>query len=48
MGKTGVALELAERLQAEIVNADSLQVYRELEIGTAKPTPLEGPGRRTT
>jgi tRNA dimethylallyltransferase len=41
VGKTGVALELAERLQAEIVNADSLQVYRELEIGTAKPTPLE-------
>ena len=41
VGKTGAALELAERLQAEIVNADSLQVYRELEIGTAKPTPLE-------
>jgi tRNA dimethylallyltransferase len=41
VGKTGVALELADRLQAEIINADSLQVYRELEIGTAKPTPLE-------
>ncbi len=41
VGKTGVALELAERLKAEIVNADSLQVYRELEIGTAKPTPFE-------
>ena len=41
MGKTAVALELAARLGAEIVNADSLQVYRELEIGTAKPTPAE-------
>ncbi|MGA9753966.1 MAG: tRNA (adenosine(37)-N6)-dimethylallyltransferase MiaA [Desulfobaccales bacterium] len=41
VGKTAVALELAARLGAEIVNADSLQVYRELEIGTAKPTPAE-------
>lgn len=41
VGKTGVALELAGRLKAEIVNADSLQVYRELDIGTAKPTPAE-------
>jgi tRNA dimethylallyltransferase len=37
-GKTGAALELAEGLGAEIVNADSLQVYRALDIGTAKPT----------
>ena len=48
VGKTGAALELAERLQAEIVNADSLQVYQELEIGTAKPTPAEEPGHLTT
>ncbi len=41
VGKTAVALELAARLGAEIINADSLQVYRELEIGTAKPTPAE-------
>ena len=41
VGKTGAALALAERLKAEIVNADSLQIYRELDIGTAKPTPLE-------
>jgi tRNA dimethylallyltransferase len=40
-GKTGVALELALSLRAEIVNADSLQVYRELDLGTAKPTPAE-------
>jgi tRNA dimethylallyltransferase len=37
-GKTAVALALAQNLGAEIVNADSLQVYRELDIGTAKPT----------
>jgi tRNA dimethylallyltransferase len=41
VGKTGAALELAGQLGAEIVNADSLQVYRELDIGTAKPTPRE-------
>ncbi|MBN2232756.1 MAG: tRNA (adenosine(37)-N6)-dimethylallyltransferase MiaA [Deltaproteobacteria bacterium] len=41
VGKTGVALELARRLEAEIVNADSLQVYRGLDIGTAKPTVAE-------
>ena len=41
VGKTGAALTLAERLRAEIVNADSLQVYRELDIGTAKPTQAE-------
>jgi tRNA dimethylallyltransferase len=41
VGKTTVALNLAEALGAEIVNADSMQVYRELHIGTAKPTPTE-------
>jgi tRNA dimethylallyltransferase len=41
VGKTALALELAEALHAEIVNADSMQVYRELNIGTAKPTPVE-------
>ncbi|MGD0218362.1 MAG: tRNA (adenosine(37)-N6)-dimethylallyltransferase MiaA [Desulfobaccales bacterium] len=41
VGKTAVALELARRLGAQIVNADSLQVYRELDIGTAKPSPAE-------
>ena len=38
VGKTAVALALARSLGAEIVNADSLQVYRELDIGTAKPS----------
>ena len=37
-GKTALALELARRLGGEIVNADSQQVYRGLDAGTAKPT----------
>ena len=41
VGKSAVALELAERLQAEIVSADSMQVYRGMDIGTAKATPAE-------
>jgi tRNA dimethylallyltransferase len=41
VGKTAAAVHLARRLGAEIVNADSLQVYRELDIGTAKPTSAE-------
>ena len=38
-GKTDVAMELSERLDLEIVSADARQVYRHLDIGTAKPTP---------
>ncbi len=38
VGKTALSLELAERLGAEIVSADSRQVYRGLDIGTAKPS----------
>jgi tRNA dimethylallyltransferase len=41
VGKTAVALALAQAVGAEIVNADSVQVYRELDIGTAKPTAAE-------
>jgi len=37
-GKTSLALRLAEHLDSEIVNADALQVYRGLDIGTAKPS----------
>lgn len=37
-GKTELAVRLAERFDGEIVNADSLQVYRGLQIGTAKPS----------
>lgn len=41
VGKTAVALDLAEHLGGEIVSADARQVYRHLNIGTAKPTPAE-------
>jgi tRNA dimethylallyltransferase len=41
VGKTGMALELAGRWGGEIVSADSMQVYRYMDIGTAKPTPEE-------
>ena len=40
-GKTALALEVARRLNAEIVSADSQQVYRHFDIGTAKPSPTE-------
>jgi tRNA dimethylallyltransferase len=40
-GKSALAIELAERLGGEIVNADSMQVYRDLRIITARPTPEE-------
>ena len=37
-GKTDMAMRLAERLPAEVVSADSRQVYRRMDIGAAKPT----------
>jgi tRNA dimethylallyltransferase len=37
-GKTEIGLELAERLNAEIISMDSMTLYREMDIGTAKPT----------
>lgn len=40
-GKTALSLELAASRQIEIVSADSRQVYREMDIGTAKATPAE-------
>ncbi len=44
VGKTDLSVALAERLGAEIISADSRQVYRELSVGTAKPTPDEQRG----
>lgn len=38
-GKTGVGVELARRLGAEIVSMDSMALYRGMDVGTAKPTP---------
>ncbi len=41
MGKTRLSLAVAERLEGEIISADSRLVYRGMDIGTAKPTPAE-------
>ncbi|MFN5549386.1 MAG: tRNA (adenosine(37)-N6)-dimethylallyltransferase MiaA [Bacteroidota bacterium] len=40
-GKTALAIDLALRWNTEIISADSRQIYKELEIGTAKPTDQE-------
>ena len=40
-GKTALSLALAERFHGEIVNCDSVAMYREFDLGTAKPTPPE-------
>ena len=40
-GKSALALELAEKLQTEIISADSMMVYKNFNIGTAKPTAEE-------
>src|SRR5258708_10257035 len=40
-GKSALALALAEKLGGVIINADSMQVYRDLRIITARPTPEE-------
>lgn len=44
VGKTAVSLKLAARLGCEIVNADSMQIYRYMDLGTAKPTREERAG----
>ncbi len=41
IGKSEIALNLAKRISGEIISADSMQVYRELDIGTAKPVKSE-------
>ena len=43
-GKTALSLTLARHYSGEIVNCDSVAMYRELEIGTAKPTRAERAG----
>ncbi len=40
-GKSALALQLAQRLNGTVINADSMQVYKELRIVTARPTPRE-------
>ena len=41
IGKTGAAVDMAARFRAEIISADSMQIYRHMDIGTAKPSPEE-------
>lgn len=43
-GKTSLSVALAKRFDGEIINADSMQVYRELSVGTAKASPEERQG----
>ena len=41
IGKTGLVLQLARDFAGEVVNADSMQIYRFMDIGTAKPSAAE-------
>ena len=43
-GKTALSIELAEKVNGEIVSCDSMQIYKEMDIGTAKPTVEEMQG----
>ena len=45
-GKTTLGVLLAKKYGGEVVSADSMQVYRRMDIGTAKPTPEEMRGLR--
>lgn len=45
-GKTSLAIELAKRLDGEVVSADSMQIYKDMDIGTAKPDCEEMQGVR--
>ena len=44
VGKTALSIELAKQFNGEIINGDSLQVYKGLDIGTAKVTEKEKEG----
>ena len=43
-GKTALAVELAKELHGEVVSCDSMQIYKYMDIGTAKPTAEEMQG----
>ena len=43
-GKTALSIELAKQINGEIVSADSMQIYKDMDIGTAKPTQEEMQG----
>lgn len=44
LGKTALSIEIAKRVHGEIVSADSMQIYKEMDIGSAKPTKEEMEG----
>ena len=44
VGKTKLSIELAKRLDAEIINGDSVSIYKKLDIGSAKPSLMERDG----
>ena len=41
VGKSALAVRLAKKYNGEIISCDSMQIYRGMDIGTAKPTPEE-------
>ena len=43
-GKTSLSIELAKRIDGEIISADSMQIYKYMDIGSAKPTKEEMQG----
>ena len=43
-GKTALSIEIAKKTNGEIVSADSMQIYKDMDIGTAKPTKEEMQG----
>lgn len=43
-GKTALSIELAKRINGEIISGDSMQIYKDMDIGTAKPTKEEQQG----
>ena len=47
-GKTAAGIELSRTIGGEIISADSMQVYRYMDIGTAKPSPAEQARSATT
>src|SRR5690625_982221 len=44
VGKTDFSIELAKRFNGEVISGDSMQIYKKLDIGTAKATPEEMDG----
>ena len=43
-GKTALSIELAKKIDGEIISADSMQIYEDMDIGTAKPSKEETDG----